>query len=94
MVSIVKAFPRRLVTWFLVGCAAFLASRVYYIQEMVAAALVLLAVFFSCIAAIVLLLIVLDRGGEALLGFFELYAKNLVLQARARRTFASHGPRI
>lgn len=93
MVSIVKAFPRRLVTWFVVGCAAFLASRVYYIQEMVAT-LVLFAVFFSCIAAVVLLLIVLDRGGEAILGFFELHAKNLVQQARARRTLASHGTRI
>ena len=91
--SIVKAFPRRLVTWFLVGCAAFLASRVHYIQEMVAA-LVLFAVFFSCIAAVVFLLIVLDRSGEAILGFFELHAKNFVLQARARRTLASHGTRI
>jgi hypothetical protein len=93
VVSIVKALPRRLVTRFLVGCIAFLASRVYYIQEMVAA-LALFAVFFSCIAVVVLLLIVLERGGEVLLRFFELYAKNLVLQAHARRTLASHGTRI
>ena len=79
--------------WLLIGCAAFAASRIYYIKEMVAA-LVLFAVFFICIAAVVLLLIVLDRGGEAILGFFELHAKNLVQQTRARRTLASHGTRI
>jgi len=92
-VSIVKTFPWKPVRWLLAGCAAFLASRVYYIQEMMAA-LVLFAVFFSCIAAVVLLLIVLDRGGEAILGFFELHAKSMVQQARVRRTLASHRTRI
>jgi hypothetical protein len=77
----------------LVGCAALLASRVYYIQEIMAA-LVLFAVFFSCIAAVVLLLIVLDRGGEAILGFFELSAKGMVQQARIWRTLASHRTRM
>ena len=92
-VSIVKAFPRRLATWFFVGCAAFLASGVYYIQEMVAA-LVLFAIFFSCIAAVVLLLIVLGYGGEAILGLFELYAKNLLDQASVRRTCSQPRYRI
>jgi hypothetical protein len=71
----------------------FFAGRIYYIREMVAA-LVLFAVFFSCIAAVVLLLIVLDRGGEAILGFLELHAKHLVQQARGRRNLSSHGTKI
>jgi hypothetical protein len=73
-VSIIKTFPWKSVSWFLIGCAAFAASRIYYIQEMVAA-MVLFAVFFSCIAVVVLLLIVLEYGGEAVLEFVELHAK-------------------
>jgi hypothetical protein len=92
-VSIIKTFPWKSVSWLLIGCAAFAASRIYYIQEMVAA-LVFFAVFFSCIAAVVLLLIILDYGGEAVLGFVELHAKHFVQQTRARRTLASHGTRI
>ena len=92
-VHVIKTFPWKPIRWFLIGGAAFLASRVYYVQEMVAA-LVLFAIFFSCIAAVVLLLIVLGYGGEAILGLFELYAKNLLDQASVRRTCSQPRYRI
>lgn len=91
--SITKTFPRKPVRWLLLGGAAFLAIRVYYLQEMVAA-LVLFAVLFSCIAAVVLLLIVLDYNGEAILASLQLHAKNLLHQAGARRTFSQPRYRI
>ena len=87
------SIPWKVVAWFLAGCAVLVASRVYYIEEMVAA-LVLFAVLFSCIAAVALLLIVLGRGGEAILGFVEWHAKNLLSQVSAPRKFSEPQSRI
>lgn len=72
--------------------AAFAASRIYYLQEMLAA-LILFAVLFSSVAALLLLLFVLDRAGEATLGFLELRAREALQHARDWRTYLEPKPR-
>jgi hypothetical protein len=82
--------------WILIGTAAIAAAaatRLYYVQEMLAA-LVLFTVLFSLVAGAVLLLIILDRGGEAVLGFLESRGKALLEHAWGRRPFSEHWHKI
>ncbi len=76
-----------------IGSAAFAASRLYYLQEMLAA-LILVAVLFACVAAVLLVLFILDRAGEATLGFLELRAKEALHVARGWRTFSQPRSRV
>jgi hypothetical protein len=80
------------VKWIFIGTAAIAAgaaTRLYYVQEMLAA-LLLFAVVFSCAAATLLILFILDRAGEAALGFLESRGRALVEHARGRRPFSEH----
>jgi hypothetical protein len=70
-----------------IGFTAFAATRLYYLQEMLAA-LILFAVLFSGVAALLLLLFVLGRTGEAILDGLELLAKEARQHASAWRTFS------
>jgi hypothetical protein len=54
----------------------------------------LVTVLFDCIAAALLLLFIFDRAGEAMLGFLELHAKNVLRHARERRAFSESQYRI
>lgn len=82
--------------WILTGsaaAAAVAATRLYYVQEMLAA-LLLFAVVFSCVAGALLVLFLLDRAGEAVLGFLESRGKALLQYAWGRRAFFEHRYRI
>jgi hypothetical protein len=70
-----------------IGFTAFAATRLYYLQEMLAA-LILFAALFSGVAAVLLLLFVLGRTGEAILDDLELLAKKALQHASAWRTFS------
>lgn len=82
--------------WILIGTAAIAAgaaTRLYYVQEMLAA-LVLFTVLFSFVAGTVLLLVILDRGGEAVLGLLESRGKALLEYVWGRRPFSEHWHKI
>jgi len=83
-VGILKSVSRKAWKWILIAAAVFAATRLYYVQEMMAA-LVLFAVLFSCIAAVLFLFFVLDRAGLAMLGFLELRAREMLQHARGWR---------
>ena len=84
--GILKSLSQKALLAILIGCAAFAAARLYYLQEMLAA-LILFAVLFSGVAALLLLLFILGRTGEALLEFLELRAREALKHASAWRTF-------
>jgi len=86
-VGILKSVSRKAWKWILIAAAVFAATRLYYVQEMMAA-LVLFAVLFSCIAAVLFLFFVLDRAGLAMLGFLELRAREMLQHARGWRGFS------
>jgi hypothetical protein len=82
--GVLKSVFLRRSKWILVGCAAIATTRFYYVREMIAA-LILFTLLFGCIAAVVLLLFIFDWVGEAMLGFFESHAKDVLRYARHSR---------
>ena len=70
--------------WILIGVAAILAMRFYYVREMLAA-LALFSVLFGCVAAMLAVLFIFDRAGRAATEFLELRWKGALQQARAWR---------
>lgn len=90
--GILKSRSQKALVVILIALAAFAATRIYYLQEMLAA-LILFAVLFSSVAALLFLLFLLDRAGKATLGFLELRAREGLQHARNWRTYLEPKPR-
>ena len=71
----------------LLGLAALVAMRSYYVEEMLAA-LALFTVLFGCAEALLLLLYGLDRVGGAAVEFIELRMRELLQHARGFRNIS------
>ena len=72
----------RAAKWILIGVAAIVAMRFYYVREMLAA-FGLFSVLFGCAAAVLVMLFILDRAGRAATEFLELRWKGALQHARA-----------
>lgn len=92
-VGILKSRSQKALAVILIGLAAFAATRIYYLQEMLAA-LILFAVLFSSVAALLLLIFIVNRAGEATLGFLELRTREALQHARVWRNYLEPKPRI
>jgi hypothetical protein len=92
-VGTLKARSQKALAVMLIGLAAFAASRIYYLQEMLAA-LILFAVLFSGVAVLLLLIFIVDRAGEAILEFLELRTREALQHARDWRTYLEPKPKI
>ena len=71
--------------WILIGVAAIVAMRFYYVREMLAA-LVLFSAVFGFAAMVLAILFILDRAGRAATEFLELRGKAALQHARAWRS--------
>jgi hypothetical protein len=72
----------RAAKWILIGVAAIVAMRFYYVREMLAA-FVLFSVLFGCAATVLAMLFILDRAARAATEFVELRGKEALQHARA-----------
>jgi hypothetical protein len=79
--------------WILMGFAAIVAMRFYYVREMLAA-LVLFSALFGSVAAALALLFILDRAGRAATEFLELRWKEALQHARALYSVSKPRPRM
>ena len=68
--------------WILIGITVMVATRFYYVREMLAA-LLFFSVLFGCVAAALTLLFILDRASRAAREFVEARGKEALQHARA-----------
>jgi len=83
----------RAAKWILIGVAAMVAMRFYYVREMLAA-FVLFSVLFGCVAAALAMLFTVDRAARAATEFLELRWKGALQHARAWHRMSEPRPWI
>lgn len=77
----------------LIGVTALVATRFYYVREMLAA-LVLFSVLFGCVATVLAMLFIMDRAARAATEFFELRGREALQHARAWHRLSEPRPWI
>ena len=82
-----KSLSQKALILIAMGFVVFAATKLYYLQEMLAA-LILFAVLSSVAAALLLIVLILDRAGEATVDFFELRAREALQHVRSRRIYS------
>ena len=88
-----RRFSEKAAKWILIGVAAMVAIRFYYVREMLAA-FALLSVLFGCAATVLAMLFVIDRAARVATEFLELRGKEALQHARAWHRLSEPRPWI
>ena len=76
-----EALRREIFRWIVLACAACMALRVYFVQQLIAAFFIF-SILFACVAAVALVVFMMDHAAQIAFARAEAFMRALGRQAR------------
>jgi hypothetical protein len=76
-----QALRKEIFRWIVLACAAWMALRLYFVQELIAAFFIF-SILFACVAAVVLVVFMMDHAAQIAFAWAEAFMRAFGRPAR------------